>query len=508
MGRVRRNGYLSEPFLHDGDQMQRRLPPALRFVLAGLVALAACGREEARSPSAARSPAAARAVEVVALINSGDRAAARDYIDRSYAASFRDFAPTPRHLGILSDLHSRSKRLRVERVTEPAPGTAEVLAQSELTDEWLRIGVEVEPKPPHLITVIRIRRAPAPAGRAATPPRTDAERIQALEQFVRRQAEADAFSGVVMLAKEGKPLFTAAYGEANKEARRKNGLETAFNLASMNKMITAVAVAQLVEAGKLSFDDPLSKYVPDFPNPRAAREIRIGQLLSHTAGLGSYLGTGISNSRAAAVDAMLGYARDSEPAFTPGSRWAYSNTGFLVLGKVIEKASGQSYFDYVREHIHAPAGMRGTDWYAKDAIPPVAAIGYDRDYERGAGAYTTHISDLPYRGGPAGGGYSTAPDMLRFAEAFRTGKLVSPAMVRILTTPKPSSPEYGYGFTLDPKRGIVGHSGGFQGTSTNMDIFLEDGYTAIVLSNYGRSGRPVVERIRDLVRGPAGAAAP
>lgn len=485
--------------------MLRRLSPALSCF--ALVALVACGPEEARSPSAERSPAAARAAEVVALINSGDRAAAREYIDRSYAQSFRDFAPTPRHLGILSDLHSRSGRLRVERIAEAKPGTAEVLAHSELTDEWLRIGVEVEPAPPHLITGLRFRPSEAPAGRAASPPRTDAERVQALEEYVRRQAEADAFSGVVMLAKEGTPLFTAAYGEANKEARRKNGLETAFNLASMNKMITAVAVAQLVEAGKLSFDDPLSKYVPGFPNPRAAREIRIGHLLSHTAGLGSYLGSGIANSRAATVDEMMAHARDSEPAFTPGSRWDYSNTGFLVLGKVIEKASGQSYFDYVREHILVPAGMRGTDWYAKDAIPPVAAIGYDREYERGPGAYTTHVADLPYRGGPAGGGYSTAPDLLRFAEALRTGKLVSPAVVRVLTTPKPASPEYGYGFSVDAKRGIAGHSGGFRGTSTNMDLFLEDGYTAIVLSNYGRSGRPIVNRIRELVRGPQGGAA-
>jgi CubicO group peptidase (beta-lactamase class C family) len=470
--------------------------------LSCLVLLAACGggKEEARSP------AAARAAEVVALINSGDRAAAREYIDESYAASFRDIAPTSQHLGILSAFHTQSKPLRIERVAEPKPGTAEVLAQSELTQQWLKIAVEVEPAPPHRITGMMFQPAEPPAGRAAAPTRTDPERVKALEEFVQRQAEADAFSGVVMLAKDGKPLFAAAYGEANKEARRKNGLETAFNLASMNKMITAVAVAQLVEAGKLSFDDPLAKYVPDYPNPRAARQIRIGHLLSHTAGLGSYLGSGISSSRAATVDEMLRFARDSEPAFTPGSRWDYSNTGFLVLGKVIEKASGQSYFDYVREHVLVPAGMRGTEWYAKDRLPPQAAIGYDREHERGPGAYSDHLAALPYRGGPAGGGYSTAPDMLRFAEAFRTGRLVSPAMVRVLTTPKPASPEYGYGFTVDPEGGVVGHSGGFEGTSTNMDLFLEDGYTAIVLSNYGRSGMmSIVNRMRELVREPAAA---
>ncbi|MBD0320780.1 MAG: beta-lactamase family protein, partial [Gemmatimonadetes bacterium] len=294
-----------------------------------------------------------------------------------------------------------------------------------------------------------------------------------------------------------------AYGEADKEAGRANTLETAFNLASVNKMITAVAVAQLVEAGKLSFDDPLGKFIPDFPTPRASREIRIKHLLSHTAGMGSFLGGGISDSRAATVDEMLEFAKEADPAFAPGSRWDYSNTGFLVLGKVIERASGRSYYDYVREHIFAPAGMGSAAWHPKDRIPPTAAIGYDREYANGPGAYSSHVHALPYRGSPAGGGYATAGDLLRFAEALRTGKLVSPAMVRVLTTPKPelSSPEYGYGFTAD-RPGIVGHSGGYVGTSTNVDLFLEDGYTAIMLSNYAQTGMPVVARMRELVRGP------
>ena len=453
--------------------------------------LAAPGRAQERSP------AATRAAEVVALINSGDQAAARKYVEEKYSPSFRGFAPMERHLGVFSMMHSQTRGLTVERVTEQEPGKATVLARSELTDSWFEIAFEVDAKPPHLIDGFRFRPATAPPERTAPLPRTDAERARDLDAYVRRIAAADAFSGVVLLAKDGKPVFSSAYGDADKDARRANSLETAFNLASVNKMITAVAVAQLVEAGKLTFDDPLSKFLPGFPNPRAAGEIRIMHLLSHTAGLGSYLGGGIRGSRAGTVDEMMRFAADAGTAFAPGTRWRYSNTGFLVLGRVIEKVSGKSYFDYVRDHVYRPAGMTGTEAHPKDRIPATAAIGYDR---RGTG-YTSHVSGLPFRGGPAGGGYATAGDLLRFAEALRTGKLVSPAMVRVLTTPKPqlSSPEYGYGFSVDAGRGIAGHSGGFAGTSNNVDIFLGSGYTAVVLSNYGMSGRPIVERIRAMV---------
>ena len=443
-----------------------------------------------------RSPAATRAAEVVALINSGDAAAARRYVDEVYSDSFKAFAPMERHLGVFSMMRAQTQGLRVERITEPGPGRADVLARSELTEQWFQFGFEVDTIPPHRINGFRIRPTAAPPERAPAVPATDEERARVLEAYVRRIAAADAFSGVVLLAKNGRPLMSAAYGDANKEPRRANAMETAFNLASVNKMITAVAIAQLVEAGKLSFDDPLAKFLPGFPNPRAAQEIRIKHLLSHTSGLGSYLGAGISGSRAGTVDEMMRFATDTATAFAPGTRWRYSNTGFLVLGRVIEKVSGQSYFDYVRDHVYRPAGMTATEAHPKDRIPATAAIGY----ERGAAGYRSHVEALPFRGGPAGGGYATAGDLLRFAEALRTGKLVSPAMVRVLTTPKPelSSPEYGYGFTTDAP-GRVGHSGGYEGTSNNVDIFLDSGYTAIVLSNYGTSARTISERMRTLV---------
>jgi CubicO group peptidase (beta-lactamase class C family) len=455
-----------------------------------VLAAPACAQE--------RSPAARRVAEVVELINVGNAEAARGYVERNYSERFKAMAPMERHVGIISMFHRQTGGLKVEEVTEPEPGRARVLARSELTGEWLEISFEVETEAPHRIGGLLFRPAQAPPGRGEPAARTDEERVRALDAYVRRLADANTFTGVVMLAKEGRPLFASAYGHADREANRANTLETAFNLASVNKMITAVAIAQLVEAGKLSFKDPIGKFLPNFPNPRAAREIRIEHLLTHTSGLGSYLGPRFSAARAETVDEMMRFATDTAPAFAPGSRWSYSNTGFLVLGKVIEKVTGQSYFAYVRDRIYTPAGMRSTSAPTKERMPGTAT-GYDREGD----AYTSNLAALPFRGGPAGGGYSTAGDLARFAEALRTGKLVSPAMVRTLTTPKPEigSPEYGYGFTVDAQRGIVGHSGGYSGTSNNVDIFLEEGYTAIVLSNRGGAGRPIVARMRELVRG-------
>jgi CubicO group peptidase (beta-lactamase class C family) len=274
----------------------------------------------------------------------------------------------------------------------------------------------------------------------------------------------------------------------------------------MNKMFTSVTIARLVEQGKLSYDDPLSKFIPDFPTPAAARKIRIKHLLTHTAGLGSYFNAEFdrsSRARFRTVDDMMELARGDSLAFEPGSRYAYSNTGMLVLGKVIEVVTKQDYFDYVREHLAKPAGMSNTDAYELDQVNPNLAVGYQREFrEDGTKRFRNNLFMHVIRGGPAGGGYSTAEDLVRFAEALKTGKLVSSATFELMTTPKPdvNAPRYGYGFGVDPQANVVGHSGGFPGISSNLDIFKGTGYVAVVLSNYGGASQPVVEKIRALVR--------
>ncbi len=173
----------------------------------------------------------------------------------------------------------------------------------------------------------------------------------------------------------------------------------------------------------------------------------------------------------------------------------------LLLGKVIESASGMDYFDYIRRHVTGPAGMTNTDAYELDRVNPNLAVGYDPVVRNGRREYRNNIFMHVIRGGPAGGGYSTVDDLTRFAVALKSGKLVSPASFRTLTTAKPelNSTNYGFGFQVDADPRIVGHSGGFPGINSQLDIYLDNDYTVAVMSNYSGGAQPVVERARALL---------
>ncbi|MGH7711662.1 MAG: serine hydrolase domain-containing protein [Gemmatimonadaceae bacterium] len=330
--------------------------------------------------------------------------------------------------------------------------------------------------------------------------------VAELRAHVERLAQADSFSGAVLIAKDGKTLWAAAFGVADKNFGVPNKLDTKFNLGSMNKMVTAVAIAQLVERGVLSFDDAVSKWVPGALNGDAGDKVRIKHLLSHTSGLGNYFTDewdSASRARYRSVDDFMALAKKETLQFEPGTRWAYSNTGMLVAGKVIEAATKQSYYDYVREHIYKPAGMLNTDAYELDYVTPNLAVGYQREMTSAGPRWRNNIFMHVIKGGPAGGGYSTVEDLLRFDVALRSGKLVNASSLKILTSPKPelTSPNYGYGFGIFDGGKIVGHSGGFPGISANLDMYLTSGYTVAVLSNYGGGSMPVVRKARALLAG-------
>lgn len=327
-----------------------------------------------------------------------------------------------------------------------------------------------------------------------------------LRVFVDKLAKADVFSGTVLLAREGKPIFKGAFGLASKDFNAPNKIDTKFNLGSMNKMFTAVAIAQLVEKGKLSFDDPLSTFLPDFPDSESPKKIKIKHLLTHTAGLGGYFSRKWAESSRdlyRTVDDMMKRAiADEKLHFEPGSRTRYTNTGMLVLGKVIEKVSGQSYFDYVRENIYKPAGMLNTDCYELDHVNHNLAVGYNKRFADSGVEFTNNIFAHVLRGGPQGGGYSTIEDLLKFDIALRSNKLVGADYVKLLLSAKPEmkSPDYGYGFAIDLDLNIAGHGGGFTGISANLDMFLGTGWTAVVMSNYSHGADPIVSKIRTLIR--------
>ncbi len=457
------------------------------------------------------TPAGQRAKELLAAVNSNDPAKVRSFIEQQFTEQFRGAFPMADHLQVFADVYRQSGGFEFYGVRkyeeEVPPGEIVVIARAKLTDAWNGLIMEVEPSPPHRIAGLNFSPARPPKDVAPAPKLTDEQIAGELREFMERLVKADVFSGSVLLARNGNVLFQNAYGEACKSFHVPNKLDTKFNLGSMNKMFTAVAVLQIVQAGKLSLDDPLSKFLSTDWLPREVTDkIRIKHLLTHTSGLGSYFNDKFMNSSRELYRNVNDYKPlviEETLAFEPGTKWRYSNTGFLLLGAVIESVTGGNYYDYIRENIYKPAGMTNSDCFDVDEPIPNLAVGYSQETRDGKPVWVTNVFKHVIRGGPAGGGYSTAEDLLRFDKALRSNKLLDAEHLEMLWTSKPElgSSEYGFGFGVfgEPGARIVGHSGGFPGISSNLDMFLDSGFTAVVLSNYDEGSRVVNAKLKELV---------
>jgi CubicO group peptidase (beta-lactamase class C family) len=288
----------------------------------------------------------------------------------------------------------------------------------------------------------------------------------------------------------------------------KNRIDTKFNLGSMNKMFTAVAIAQLAENGKLAFTDPIGKHWPDYPNEAVREKVTIHHLLTHTSGLGDYFSDDFMDASRAKYrmpQDFLPLFVDEPLQFEPGARWQYSNAGFLLLGLLVEKISGKSYFDYVREQIYKPAGLTNTDAYEMDADTPNLATGYTRMGPNGrpGSERRNNLFLHVIKGGPAGGGFSTVDDLLKFDQALRRHRLLGPKFTETILTGKVEAPfgKYAYGFMEQSVRGhrIVGHGGGFPGINSELQMYWDSGYTVAVLSNYDGGAMPVARKLQGMV---------
>ncbi|MGC3981735.1 MAG: serine hydrolase domain-containing protein [Steroidobacteraceae bacterium] len=359
---------------------------------------------------------------------------------------------------------------------------------------------------------------------------SEAKALAALQAELQRRSTTDEFSGAVLIAKEGKAIFQMAYGAANREQKVANTLATPFRFGSMGKMFTGVAVLQLVQAGRVGLSDPLSKYLPDYPN-RSIANASLHQLLTHTAGTGDIF-TPEYDARRGEMKELQDYVAlygARRPDFDPGLKHEYSNYGFILLGRVIEVVSGQRYADYVREHIFKPAGMLATDnlpeaqvknlaipyssgVMRRRLLPPLEpgadtpngappllrgmAAGEQLSPMAAGDAPETQtslrsvVAELPYSGSSAGGGYTTVGDLLKFAIALQSYKLLDAQHTQLLTTGKVATPranlQYAYGFedarSSDGVRRL-GHGGGTAGVNGELSIFPESKYTVIVLAN-------------------------
>jgi CubicO group peptidase (beta-lactamase class C family) len=266
----------------------------------------------------------------------------------------------------------------------------------------------------------------------------EARLVPDLRDALRKEAAAGRFSGAVLITKNGKPILAEADGFADRARRIKNTMQTRFRMGSMNKMFTAVAILQLAQEGKVSLDAPFGTYLKDYPNAEAASTVTIAQLLTHTGGTGDIFGPDFDRHRLA-LRTLSDYVRlygGRGLAFAPGSRWEYSNYGYIVLGAVIEAVSGQSYYDYVSAHVFAPAGMSSTGSEPESSHVAGLSIGY----MRANGRVVPNTATLPYRGTSAGGGYTTVEDLQRFAAALVSHRLLDAHFTELLVTGKAAMP--------------------------------------------------------------------
>jgi D-alanyl-D-alanine carboxypeptidase len=321
--------------------------------------------------------------------------------------------------------------------------------------------------------------------------------VLATEEFLEELNDYEELSLAVMITKNGVPVLEKAYGSANRSFDAPNRIDTKFNIASMNKMFTAVASMQLVQSGRLRLDDTIGDHIPDFPN-EGIKKVTVYQLLTHTAGLGNIFGKEYGKTpvnRYQDVEDYFPLFVDEPLRFDPGSKYEYSNAGYIMLGHLIEKITGRDYYSYVRENIFAPAGMRDTDCYDVQYPVPNLAVGYTKS-RNGSGEY--RYKTIEYmkmtKGGPAGGGYSTVGDLLRFGEALFGNRLLDEEHTALATTGKVTvddtyqGGEYCFGFLEQKINGhrIVGHSGNFSGIRSTLKIYVDDGISFAILSNVDR----------------------
>jgi D-alanyl-D-alanine carboxypeptidase len=294
------------------------------------------------------------------------------------------------------------------------------------------------------------------------------------EAYLEALAERELFAGTVLVARDGAPLFVRSYGFADREAKIANAEGTRYNIGSITKTMTKVALLLLRDEGKLGLTKSLRTYLPDYPS-KIADEVTLQQLVDHRSGMGDIFGPAFD----ARKDGLLSLADyralfvDAPLEFAPGTDDRYSNAGYVVLGLVIERVSGQSYFDFVRDRILEPAQMTDSGWPLRSDATWTRATGYTtRTQQPGPpGPRRGNAAFLPARGSSAGGSYSTAADLLRFARALP--KILGTASYRELMGVPRDAP-------ASAKPGVA-WGGGAPGV--NASVQLEGAFEVIVLAN-------------------------
>jgi CubicO group peptidase (beta-lactamase class C family) len=462
------------------------------------------------------TPAGKQLADWLRVFASGNQDSFERSIAEHYSKSLLEQSPAVDRADRQARIYLDARSFDIRSIESSTTQEIVALAQASLTGLWFRLTMKVEAESPYRITEYTSQRIQLPAGSQRK--LSERELVKEVRAFMNRLAAADAFSGTLLVARDGKPILEVVHGLANKGYNVPNRIDTKFSVASIGKMFTAIAIGQLADEGKLSFTDAIGKYLPEYPNKQVREKVTIQHLLSHTSGLGDTY-----SAKYVCVKGTLRQVKDYFPliveeklSFEPGARWQYGNAGYILLGAIIEKVSGENFFDYVRKHIFKPAGMINTDYHEADIDTPNLATGYTNFEDLGEDTYLFHLDKRRNvslyngaRGGPTGGANSTVEDLLHFSVALRGYKLLSAKTTELMTSGKIFARKYdagesywGYGFELETVNGqrVIGHSGGDHGVSSAVRWYPDSGnYTVVVLSNYDRGGIITIYKLQEMI---------
>lgn len=320
-----------------------------------------------------------------------------------------------------------------------------------------------------------------------------------IDQVVSQQADAGTFTGAVLIGRDGQVVFDKGYGLANREWNIPNDGQTKYRLGSVTKQFTAAGIMLLVEGGKVDLNAPISTYVEAVPEAWASITPR--HLLAHTSGIPNFTDFpefGPLNTQPATLDSLIARFKDKPLDFAPGEKFAYSNSGYVLLTAIIEKASGQTYEAFVGERLLKPLGLADTGYDHHATILPRRAAGYTPSP---SGVVNADYGDMSIPVG-AGALYSTTHDLMKWNEALYGGKLLKPESLALMTTP--ILKDNGFGLFIEDKAGrkLIQHGGGIQGFNTYLAWDPETRSSIVVLGNLnGNDPSLIGDRLATLVQG-------
>jgi len=442
-----------------------RIPSRIIVLLTAIGAvlfLSAPVVESAQEAKPQESFATARLQAYIQAFNSGDAGRMKAFLEEHFSAAALKEAPVEARIARFQRAKLGLRSYQAEKIMSESAFRTSLLAKAG-NGGYVLLQASVEKEPPHKLVSILMELVENPDEVIVPDPKADdRELVSAVRPFLEEQARADEFSGVVLIAKNDQILFHEAYGRADQEKNIPNLRDTKFNLGSINKNFTRAAIHILERQGKLSLGDTIEKFLPDYPNRDAARKVTIRHLLDMASGIGDFFGRRYDATPKDKIRTLQDYLplfAEQPLEFEPGAGNRYSNGGYVVLGLIIEKASGLDYYTFVKENIFKPCGMWNTDSCARDESVPNLAKGYTQD-GTAKGGRIQNLATLPGRGSSAGGGYSTAEDMLAYVLALKDKKVFLPDIA-----------------------GGLGIAGGAPGINSAVEWDPRSGYIVIVLGN-------------------------